>query len=151
MGEISNYRRFYGLLKRLPPECSGEEGKEILVSGFTDGRTTHLHDMTRGEYNALCAYLEREVGLREQRKKKRSLCLKLMQKAGIDTTDWARINEFCANPKIAGKVFAKLRMEELEALQMKLRAILRKGGLKKDVKPQEHQGQMIELRVLGSA
>ena len=53
-----------------------------------------------------------------------------MQKAGIDTTDWARINDFCQNPKIAGKVFAKLGVKDLDALQVKLRAIMNKGGLK---------------------
>lgn len=63
-------------------------------------------------------------------RRKRSQCLKLMQKSGIDTTDWARINAFCQDPRIAGKVFAMLGLKDLEALQVKLRAIIHKGGLK---------------------
>lgn len=58
----------------------------------------------------------------------RSRCLRLMQKLGIDTTDWERINAFCRDKRIAGKVFAELSNEELEQLSVKLRAISRKGG-----------------------
>ena len=104
--------------------------KETLVLSFTDGRTCHLHEMTAKEYDDMCASLEERTGWKEELKKKRSQCLKLMQKAGIDTTDWTRINDFCQNPKIAGKVFAKLGVKDLDALQVKLRAIMNKGGLK---------------------
>jgi hypothetical protein len=53
-----------------------------------------------------------------------------MHKAGVDTTDWQRINDFCRNPKIAGKAFAQLGVKDLDALQVKLRAIMGKGGLR---------------------
>ena len=93
--------------------------------------------MTREEYNKCCDALERLSGRRDERKKKRSECLKLMQKLGVDTTDWARINSFCQDRRIAGKPFARLSLEELETLSTKLRSIQRKGGLrqKKEVKP----------------
>ncbi|MBR5599907.1 MAG: hypothetical protein IKW29_01255, partial [Bacteroidaceae bacterium] len=44
---------------------------------------------------------------------------------------------FCQDQRIAGKVFARLTIEELDALAEKLRAIQRKGGLKqkKEVQP----------------
>ena len=129
MGQINNYHRFYASLNRLPGGNT-EDMKETLVSSFTDGRTTSLKEMTQKEYNAMCASLEERTGWKEQLKKKRSLCLKLMQKAGIDTTDWQRINDFCRNPKIAGKEFAQLGVKDLDALQVKLRAIMSKGGLK---------------------
>ena len=125
MGTNRNYARFYCLLKQLP----GAE-KETLVSSFTDGRTTSLHEMKTKEYDAMCASLEEQTGWKIELKKKRSLCLKLMQKAGIDTTDWQRINDFCRHPRIAGKEFARLTLEELDSLQTKLRSIMRKGGLK---------------------
>ena len=48
---------------------------------------------------------------------------------GIDTTDWNRVNEFCNNPRIAGKPFVQVSTAELEQLAIKLRAIQRKGGL----------------------
>ena len=122
MGAERNYARFYCLLKKLP----GAD-KETLVSSFTNGRTLHLHEMSAKEYAAMCATLEEHTGWRVQQKKKRSVCLKLMQQAGIDTTDWQRINDFCRHPRIAGKEFARLTLEELDSLQTKLRAIMRKG------------------------
>ena len=119
-----NYARFYTLLKKLP----GAD-KETLVYCSTNGRTTSLREMTAKEYGDMCASMEELTGWKAQVKKKRGLCLKLMQKAGIDTTDWQRINDFCRHPKIAGKVFAQLNVADLDVLQTKLRSIIRKGGL----------------------
>lgn len=141
----TSYHRFYALLKRLPG-IDREDMKETLVSSFTDGRTTSLKEMTQKEYNAMCASLEERTGWKEQLKKKRSLCLKLMQKAGIDTTDWQRINDFCRNPKIAGKEFAQLGVKDLDALQVKLRAIMRKGGVAVRVNRTEHGEEMEEMK-----
>lgn len=53
----------------------------------------------------------------------------MRQQLGIDTTDWNRVNEFCNNPRIAGKPFVQVSTAELEQLAIKLRAIQRKGGL----------------------
>lgn len=144
---VQNYHRFYASLNRLSGGNT-EDMKETLVSSFTDGRTTSLKEMTQKEYNAMCASLEERTGWKEQLKKKRSLCLKLMQKAGIDTTDWQRINDFCRNPKIAGKEFAQLGVKDLDALQVKLRAILRKGGLRPAMRAEaahiaQHTGQEV--------
>lgn len=129
MARIDNYHRFYASFNRLPGG-DRENLKETLVSSFTDGRTTSLREMTRQEYEAMCASLEKRTGWKDQLRKKRSMCLKLMQRLGIDTADWARVNDFCGNPRIAGKVFARLGVTELEALGVKLRAIERKGGLR---------------------
>ena len=126
-----NYARFYTLLKKLP----GAD-KETLVYCSTSGRTTSLREMTSKEYGDMCASLEEHIGWKTELKKKRSLCLKLMQKAGIDTTDWQRINDFCRHPRISGKMFAQLTLADLDSLQTKLRAIMRKGGLRAVTKPQ---------------
>ena len=75
------------------------------------------------EYTDCCKALENMLGYGDQRKRHRSICLHLMQELDIDTKDWQRINDFC------GKVFALLDIPELEALELKLRAIKRKGGL----------------------
>lgn len=126
-----NYARFYALLKRLP----GAD-KETLVCQYTRGRTVHLHETSMQEYNMMCNDMERVAGyderreaLRKELRGKRSVCLKLMQKAGIDTTDWQRVNDFCRHPRIAGKAFAQLNVADLDVLQTKLRSIMRKGGL----------------------
>ena len=135
--EVTNFARFYASFNRLP--CSGdrEDMKRDLVRQWTWNRTDSLREMTRTEYAACCEAIERLTGRKDEQKKKRSLCLKLMQKLGIDTTDWTRINAFCQDQRIAGKAFARLTNEELDALADKLRAIQRKGGLreKKEVKP----------------
>lgn len=127
-----NYARFYLLLKKLP----GAD-KETLVEQFTNGRTTHLRQMQEREYDKMCSDMEKVAGydefaegVRKQLRRKRSVCLKLMQQLGIDTTDWDRVDAFCKDTRIAGKAFRKIDTEELEALATKLRAIQRKGGLK---------------------
>lgn len=135
--EVTNFARFYASFNKLPYDGDREDFKKSIVLQYTWNRTNSLREMTREEYNKCCDALERLSGRRDERKKKRSECLKLMQKLGIDTTDWARINSFCQDQRIAGKPFARLSLEELETLSTKLRSIQRKGGLrqKKEVKP----------------
>ena len=130
MVQIRNYRRFYAVFNKLDAGGDRESSKETLVSSFTGGRTTSLKEMTADEYNALCASLEERSGWRDELKRHRSSCLRLMQKAGVDTTDWVRVNALCRDPRIAGKDFARLGIAELEALAVKLRAINRKGGFR---------------------
>lgn len=138
MKEGTNYARFYALLKKL----KGAD-KETLVYQFTNGRTEHLHLMTEAEYGTMCREMERVAGYDERReairnelKRWRSTCLRLMQQMGIDTTDWARVDDFCRNPRIVGKPFARISQTELEKLSVKLRSIKRKGGLKSPSKPE---------------
>ena len=134
--EVTNFARFYGILKERFTFASkelGDEFKESVVSQFTNRRTTSLREMTRKEYDMMCDKLEGVTAklirtAKDVQRKHRSQCLRLMQKLGLDTTDWTRINAFCQDPRIAGKVFSQLSNEELEQLSVKLRAISRKGG-----------------------
>ena len=71
-----------------------------------------------------------------------------MQKVGIDTTDWTRINAFCEDQRIAGKVFARLTNEELEQLSVKLRSIQRKGGLKPKKQPTPQAQPQVEYMMV---
>ena len=104
--------------------------KETLVSSFTNGRTTSLREMSAKEYETMCSSLEEQTGWKSELKKKRSLCLKLMQQLGVDTSDWARVDNFCQHPRLAGKPFRKISVEGLQDLAVKLRIIKQKGGLK---------------------
>lgn len=129
--QVTNFARFYGILKRMPKIWDEETTKKEMVLIGTNDRTDSLREMTRKEYDDLCDLLEKRFPEKrsiyvEQRRKKRSSCLKLMQKIGVDTTDWTAINNFCKSPKIAGKVFADLYIEELQQLSLKLRMILKK-------------------------
>ena len=134
--EVTNFARFYASFNQLPYSGDREEFKRQIILQYTWNRTESLREMTLKEYTACCESLEQLTGRKDELKKKRSQCLKLMQKIGIDTSDWARINNFCQNPRIAGKPFYKITLSELETLSVKLRSIQRKGGLqqKKDVK-----------------
>lgn len=142
---VTNFARFYGILKKrykFATKELGDEFKEGVVSQFTNGRTTSLRDMTRKEYDMMCDKLEGATAklirtAKDEQRRHRSRCLRLMQMLGIDTTDWTRINAFCADRRIAGKVFSTLSNEELDQLAVKLRSIQRKGGLKprKEVPP----------------
>lgn len=131
MQEVTNFARFYSILKRVPKIGDNEYLKKEMVSVATGGRTENLKEITRKEYDDLCNLLEKRFPEKrdiyvEQRRKKRSSCLKLLQKIGVDTTNWTAINNYCKSPKIAGKVFADLDIEELQQLSLKLRMILKK-------------------------
>ena len=132
--EVTNFARFYALFNKLPCTGDREEFKKSIVLQYTWNRTDSLKEMTAKEYEACCTALEKLSGqdewrqkLREELRRKRSLCLNLMQKLGINTSDWARINDFCSNPRIAGKAFRQITVDELDELAVKLRSIQRKG------------------------
>lgn len=133
----NNYARFFRLLAQLPKGegITAEELRHSLVAQYSNGRTTSLRELTPSEYTTLCSALEQQLGLREQLRKQRSKTLKLMQGLGIDTTHWPRINAFCQDPRICGKPFARVDVQEHELLQRKLRAMARKGGLRKRAQP----------------
>ena len=139
--KITNFARFYALFNRIPYGGDREDFKKEMVSNATLGRTDSLREVTRREYQDLCSGLEKclpaaavpqhsQQAAREELRRQRSICLKLIQKLGIDTTDWTRINAFCQDGRIAGQQFGKLTSEELEQLSRKLRSIERKGGIR---------------------
>lgn len=131
--EVTNFARFYALLNnmQLGSDEQREEAKQMFVNQYTDGRTRSLREMTTAEYLTMCTDLERLRGdvknmLRDELRHRRSVCLHLMQKIGIDTTDWSAVNNYCLSPRIAGAVFRELDIDSLENLALKLRIILKK-------------------------
>lgn len=130
--QIDNFSRFYSLLKKIPYEGDKEDLKCDLVSQGTNGRTSSLKEITRKEYDSICDTMEKlcpnngREKFEARRRKSRSVCLKLLQKIGVDTTDWNAINDYCRSPKIAGVPFRELDIEALDKLSIKLRVILKK-------------------------
>ena len=122
MDKPRNYANFYVLIKRLP-----HASKEVLVEAHTGGRTTSLKEMTCLEYENMIRTMRRDIEREEEKRKARSALLRLMQKYGVDTTDWDDINRFCRYRRIAGKEFGRLDIKELKAVAKKMRAILAKG------------------------
>ena len=118
-----DYRRFWALLRDMP----GAD-KDEIVWQFTGGRTTHLHLMTEDEYRRMLRMMDGIVAgeRRELLRKRRRICLKLLQEIGVDTGDWTRVNAYCANARIAGRAFGEISAEGLKALAVKLRAIKKK-------------------------
>lgn len=148
--EVTNFARFYASFNRLPCAGDREDLKKSVVLQYTWNRTDSLREMTRREYDDCCTALEKMTGYKDELKKKRSVCLRLMQRIGVDTGDWARINNFCQHPRIAGKPFARITVAELDELQVKLRAIERKGGLKAEEKASPQSGGSLTYIVMSN-
>lgn len=125
------YSDIYAMIGALNSPLGREELKETLCEGVSDGRTTSLRELTSEELGSLCSRLQRETKSKprqgdKSRKRKRSAVLRLLTDYGVDTKDWGAINAFVSQKRIAGKEFAKLDNDELEALRRKLWAMLRK-------------------------
>ena len=131
-GQVTNFARFYTLLNRMPYVGDKEDLKRELVLQGTNGRTNSLREVSKKEYAAICEAMERVAPVNdrdkfaEQLRKSRSVCLRLMQKIGVDTTSWRVVNDYCKSPKIAGADFRVLSIDDLDRLSLKLRMILKK-------------------------
>lgn len=132
MGKVTNFTRFYALLKRMPG--NQDDLKEQLVLTYTGNRTTSLKEIKQSEYDAMCASMQQTLDgsagaaeFKARIKGYRSKVLHWLQVIGVDTTDWDRVDAYCLDPRIAGQVFHKLTIPELEALVPKLKSISRKA------------------------
>ena len=137
----TNYARFYSLLKQMPGAGTMDTTslKEDLVWQFTNLRTQSLKEMRDSEYNNMCAHMQQVVDKHNAKIKKplseqeralkaaRSAVLTRLQKMGIDTTDFGKVDQFCMINKIAGKLFRHLTLDELKDLIPKLEAMMAKG------------------------
>ena len=136
------YGRFWGLIGKNP-----RIDKEEMVLQFTDGRTTHLHEMTNAEYEEMCdviaeRQLEDRNGYKEKVRKARCSVLLSVSRLGISTVDnWDEVNALLMSPKIAGKLLYEMDLDELKNLKRKLEAILAKGGLSSLKEEQEAKAQ----------
>lgn len=131
-----NYKRFYMLLKQLP-----HADKDTLVWQYTQGRTKSLREASKWEYDVMCRDMERvvnndnKVALKQAAlRKARSGVLHQLQIYGLDTTDWATVDAFCQNPRIAGKPFRELTITELNEVNKKIRVIIKKQKEKENGK-----------------
>ncbi|MBR2862419.1 MAG: hypothetical protein IKB97_02505 [Bacteroidaceae bacterium] len=131
--EDMNYSRFYASFNKLPYDGDRDDLKQSLVVSHTNGRTDSLREMTAAEYRQLCENIERKVigsadsiREREELRRKRSIALRLLQSYGVESSIWSEVDKFCLQPRIAGKRFIELTIEELDALTRKMRAIINK-------------------------
>lgn len=131
MKQVKNYSRFFALIKNIPGDH--EELKENLVLAFTNGRTKSLREIRPDEYNRMCDSLQTsskpslsQKDFTAEIKRKRSAVLKRIQQLGVDTSDWAAVDTFCLDPRISGKEFRKISLDELGRLIGKLEMIASK-------------------------
>ena len=113
-----------------------EDTRRNLIYELTDGRTSSTAGLTYAEAQYLAGYITGAASTTlddKALKRQRSAVLLRLQKIGIDTTDWNRVNAFLEDIRIAGKPFYKLDYEELTGLIPKLEAILKKQTEKQTV------------------
>lgn len=137
--QVTSFGRFYSAFHKLTIHGEPDEAKRQFVLQYTGGRTDSLKEMTRKEYNDLCIAIEGMNGSKDELKRRLSIALKLMQELEVNTTDWAQINDFCRHPRISGKAFGQLSIDELIELATKLRSIKRKGWQRKKPRPAQPQ------------
>ena len=128
-----------------------KEIKSILCESISGGRATGLRELTSTELKQLREDLRKKTDSHpakgdKSRKRKRSAVLKLLTEYGVDTRDWDVINAFVAQPRLAGKPFARLDNDELEALRCKLWAMLRKQKQGEQVAPPEPPAPRVKKR-----
>lgn len=123
----TSHARFYALLNRIP-----EADKEMFVWQYSHSETTSLsefYERRPEQYRHMIADMQRlidELYNNEEIRRLRSAVLVRMQKYGVDTTDWAKVNAFTAQARIAGKTLGEMNMEDLRRLIPKLEIMLRK-------------------------
>lgn len=124
----NTHARFFALLKEMPYIT-----KEELVYRYSNRETTSLSTLfntKRIAYNNMISYMHNIVMSSQihEVKAKRSAILHRLQKHGIDTTDWSKVNRFLEQPQIAGKRLYDMTIEEMTSLIRKLESILTKDN-----------------------
>lgn len=151
--QVTNFGRFYTVIRALNPIGDRDDVKKSIVYQYTNGRTDSLREMSRAEYDKCCEDLERKTGQKDELRKERSATLKLMQKMGVDTTDWNRVNLLCRDARIIGKDFYYITADEHRDLRRKLRSIERKGGINRkplsmpEPRPKQKQQQVFVVTI----
>lgn len=134
----TSFARFYVLLAQMP----GVD-KEDLVWQYSGLLTTSLRDFyDKNPYGYMRMIIDMQRTIDDMNGKKprapkadaiaaelkrlRSAVLHRLQKHGIDTTDWNRVNSFMRQSRIAGKTLGEMTIDELKAFIPKIESILSK-------------------------
>lgn len=126
MKKTANHSQFYALFAQMPGADKEQliwEASNMLTTSLTD-----FLDKNPSGYKAMIAAMHRAVANMHKPdnadiKIYRSALLKRLQKYGIDTTDWNKVNGFLRQPRVAGKVMYDLSIDEIKSLIPKLEAI----------------------------
>jgi len=147
MNTLSVHARFFALLKRIPYQTKNE-----LVWQYSNMLTESLSEFYEQDpkgYAAMISDMQRLVNRMDKKpepaeksdertiKKLRSAILYRLQKHGVDTTNWSRVNAFMENRRIAGKRLYDMDEDEMRVFIRKLESILKKD--------QEHEEEVNRL------
>lgn len=133
MDRMRAYRQFHALLDEL----GLRESKRDILAGYGVSSTRELTDeQLASAISSLDSEARRaKYAAADRLRACRSAVLRLLTDIGVYRIDrddsrsvvWKRVNMFVSQPKIAGKVFYDLSVDELQALAVKLRALKAKG------------------------
>lgn len=130
----SPFDKFYALLAQMP-----NADKEDLIWQFSNMATISLKEFYAKQpenYKRMIAAMQAEVnkqnGQNVEVKQLRSAILNRLQRYGVDTTSWARVNQFLQQPRIAGKRLYEMSIGEMRDLIPKLEMILQKAEKAKE-------------------
>lgn len=139
------HARFFGLLKQLP-----HQSKQDLVWQYSNMLTDSLSEFNQRDpqgYTRMVNDLQRiansmdepkqpkKTGIKTTSaitKKLRSGILTRLQKHGVDTTSWFKVNCFMENKRIAGKRLYEMTDQEMIEFIPKMESILKKDKLKQE-------------------
>lgn len=134
------FARFYGLLAQMP----GVDKDDLVwqYSGLLTTSLRELYDKKPSDYMKMIRDMQATVNAQQSNsarhkdsdvsaykselKRYRSAVLYRLQKHGIDTTNWDRVNTFMRQPRIAGKTLGEMSIDELKAFIPKMESILSK-------------------------
>ncbi|HBX46332.1 hypothetical protein [Limibacterium fermenti] len=140
------FAKFHVLLGQMP----GVDKEEMVwqYSGLLTTSLREFYDKKPYEFGKMIEDMQRIVdemnGKKPTQKRKaqswdktelkklRSAVLHRLQKHGIDTTDWDRVNSFMHQPRIAGKTLGEMSIEELRKFIPKMESILVKDKTIRD-------------------
>jgi hypothetical protein len=133
-----SHARFYSLLRQIP-----QANKEEFVWQYSNLATTSLNEFYEKNpqgYRRMISDMQKLVdeinGYRPDNAKTaelkhlRSAILHRLQKHGVDTTDWNKVNAFMRQPRIAGKTLGEMTIEEMQEFIPKIQSILAKDLVK---------------------
>lgn len=129
--ELSEKTRLLRLFHSLLRETGLTQRKPDMLSGYG---VEHANELTSEQLYYICEELRKHRdGTNARVRAARSQVLSQLQRIGIytDNRDWAQVNHYLMQPRIAGKLLYQMDITELEALSTKLRSIERKSELKR--------------------
>ena len=132
MKKTHNHSQFWTLFAQMP----GAD-KEQIVWEASNMLTNSLNDFLENNpsgYKSMIAKMQNAISTAKKPNENitlyRSGVLTRLQKYGVDTTNWTKVNAFLKQPQVAGKVLYELSIDEMRALITKLESMIAKKKVK---------------------